>query len=98
MTQFPYPYLDLVQQSQEAFQNAIRTWTRTVRDTVSATGVHTSPTQVDPQRTVDQVFDSAERLLATQRDFARELIQSSAALHQSVAGQGDSGDSPASAA
>ena len=95
MTQPQDQYRELVTQSQEAFQSAVETWTKTVQDTMSSTGVPSSPTQVDPQQVVDQVFEFAERMLAMQRDFTRNLIQSSVALQQSVAKQG-SQDSPAS--
>ncbi len=78
-------YRDLVQQSQQAMQSAVETWTRTVQDTV--TSLPTNPTQVDPGQVVDQVFDFAERMLEMQRDFTKNLLQSSAALSQSVTRQ-----------
>ena len=80
-------YRLLVQHSQEAFQSAVATWTKTVQDSMPSAGVPSSPTQVDPQQVVDQVFEFAERMLAMQRDFTRNLIQSSVALQQSVARQ-----------
>ncbi len=96
MTQPQDQYRELVQQSQEAFQNAVETWTKTVQDTMSSAGVPASPAQVDPQQVVDQVFEFAERMLAMQRDFTRNLIQSSTALQQSVSQQGGQAGSPAS--
>ena len=88
MTQPQDQYRELVQQSQDAFQNAVETWTKTVQDTMSSAGVPTSNNQVDAQQVVDQVFEFAERMLAMQRDFTRNLIQSSVALQQSVSPQG----------
>ena len=85
MTQPQEQYRELVQQSQEAFQNAVETWTKTVQDTMSS--APSAPAQVDPQQVVDQVFEVAERMLAMQRDFTRNLIQSSVALQQSVSRQ-----------
>lgn len=89
MTQPQDQYQELVQQSQEAFKNAVDTWTQTVQDTMSSAGVSASPAQVDPQQVVDQVFEFAESMLTMQRDFTRNLIQSSVALQQSVTRQGD---------
>jgi hypothetical protein len=78
-------YRDLVQQSQQAIQSAVDTWTKTVQDTVTA--LPSNPTQVDPSQVVDQVFDFAERMLEMQRDFTKNLLQNSAAIAQSVARQ-----------
>src|SRR5919112_1204235 len=78
-------YRDLVQQSQQAIQNAVDTWTKTVQDTV--TSLPSNPTQVDPGQVVDQVFDFAERMLEMQRDFTKNLLQNSAAIAQSVSRQ-----------
>ena len=94
MTQPQDQYRELVQQSQEAFQNAVETWTKTVQDTMSSAGAPANPAQVDPQQVVDQVFEFAERMLAMQKDFTRNLIQSSVALQQSVAPQGGQASSP----
>jgi uncharacterized ferritin-like protein (DUF455 family) len=96
MTQPQDQYRELVQQSQQAFQNAVETWTKTVQDTMSSAGVPNTPAQVDPQQVVDQVFEFAERMLAMQRDFTRNLIQSSVALQQSVTGQGGQDSTPSS--
>jgi hypothetical protein len=78
-------YRDLVQQSQQAIQSAVDTWTKTVQDTVTA--LPSNPTQVDPSQVVDQVFDFAERMLEMQRDFTKNLLQSSATIAQNVARQ-----------
>jgi len=85
MTQPQDQYRELVQQSQEAFQGAVETWTKTVRDTMDSAGDLPNRSKVDPEQVVDQVFDFAERMLAMQRDLTRTLIQSSVALQQSVA-------------
>ncbi len=78
-------YRELVQQSQQAIQSAVDTWTKTVQDTVTA--LPSNPTQVDPGQVVDQVFDFAERMLEMQRDFTKNLLQNSASIAQSVARQ-----------
>ena len=94
MTQPQDHYRDLVQQSQEAFQNAVATWTKTVQDTMSSAGVPTSPPQVDPEQVVDQVFEFAERMLAMQKEFTRNLIHSSVSLQQNISQQGGQPSSP----
>ena len=96
MTQSQDQYRELVQQSQDAFQNAVETWTKTVQDTMGGAGVPANPAQVDPQQVVDQVFEFAERMLAMQRDFTRNLIQNSVALQQSITKQAGQDDSQSS--
>ena len=82
------PYQDLVQQSQEAFKNAVDTWTKSVQDTLGSVGVAPNAPQVDPQQIVDQVFEFAEGMLAMQRDLTRSLIQTSLAVQQSQTAKG----------
>ena len=84
MTQPQDQYRELIQQSQEAFKDAVDTWTKTVQETVSSVGVPANSAQVDLQPVADQVFEFAERMLAMQRDFSRNLIQSSVAMHEGV--------------
>ena len=94
MSQPQDQYRELVQQSQEAFQNAVATWTKTVQDTMSSAGVPTTSAQVDPEQVVNQVFEFAERMLAMQKEFTRNLIHSSVALQQNLAQQsGQAGNS-----
>ncbi len=76
-------YTDLVQQSQEAVLQAVDTWTKTVREAFSQ--LPNSPVQVDPNQVVDQLFDFTEKVLEVQRDFAKQLLSTSAAAAQSVA-------------
>lgn len=75
-------YREYVEQNQQAFQNAVESWTKTVEQTVSA--IPTNPAQVDPQQVVDQVFDFAERMLEMQRDFTKNLLANSLALTKNV--------------
>jgi len=83
MTSTPTQYNDLVQQSQEAVLQAVDTWTKTVRDAYAQ--LPNTPGQVDPNQVVDQVFDFTEKVLEVQRDFAKQLITTSAATAESVA-------------
>jgi hypothetical protein len=74
-------YKQAVQQTQDAFQSAIDSWTKTVQQGFGS--VPTAPTQVDPKQVVDQVFDFAEKLLEMQRDLTKNLLQSSQTLGES---------------
>ena len=76
-------FTDLVQQSQEAVMAAVDTWTKTVREALS--GLPSAPGPLDANQVVDQVFDFTEKVLEVQRDFAKQLISSSAAAAESVA-------------
>jgi acetyl-CoA carboxylase carboxyltransferase component len=76
-------YTDLVQQSQEAVLKAVDTWTKTVRQAFE--GQPDTSNHVDPNQVVDQVFDFTEKVLEVQRDFAKQLITSSATAAESVA-------------
>jgi acetyl-CoA carboxylase carboxyltransferase component len=76
-------YNDLVQQSQEAVLQAVDTWTKTVRDAFAH--LPNTPGQLDPNQVIDQVFDFTEKVLEVQRDFAKQLITTSASTAESVA-------------
>jgi hypothetical protein len=65
-------YAELVEQGQEAFRTAIDTWTRTL-----TTAVGQLPALVpgfDAEAAIDRFFDLNEKLLAAQRDFAKQLV------------------------
>lgn len=74
-------YKQSVQQTQDAFQNAVDSWTKTVQQGFGS--VPSAPTQVDPRQVVDQVFDFAEKMLEMQRDLTKNLLQSSQTLGES---------------
>lgn len=74
-------YKQAVQQTQDAFQSAVDSWTKTVQQGFSS--VPTAPNQVDPRQVVDQVFDFAEKMLEMQRDLTKNLLQSSQSLSES---------------
>ena len=76
-------YAEVVQQSQDAVTAAVDAWTRAVKEAFGQ--VPALPTQLDPNQVVDQVFDFAEKMLAVQREFARNLIKTSASIAESVA-------------
>jgi acetyl-CoA carboxylase carboxyltransferase component len=75
-------YSALMQQGQEAVRDAVDSWTRAVKD--AATQFPAVPAAYDAEKVIDQVFDFAEKLLEVQRDFAKNLIKSSASAMESV--------------
>jgi acetyl-CoA carboxylase carboxyltransferase component len=75
-------YSALMQQGQEAVRDAVDSWTQAVKDAV--TQVPAIPAAYDADKVIDQVFDFAEKLLEVQRDFAKNLIKSSASAVESV--------------
>jgi hypothetical protein len=75
-------YADFVKQSQEAVLTAVDTWTRTVQDALGQ--LPTLPAKVDPDAVIDQVYDFAGKLLAAQRDFARNLVHTSVTVAETI--------------
>lgn len=75
----------LARQSQEAVVSAVDSWTRTVQQAVSQMSAPTA--QADPNQVIDQVFDFAKKMLEMQRDFAKNLVQSSTSAVESAARQ-----------
>jgi hypothetical protein len=69
-------YTQVVQQSQEAVLAAVDSWTRTVQDAAGRLPV--TPSGADPTKVIDQVFDFAGKMLEMQRDFAKNLVKTSA--------------------
>ena len=63
-------------------QTAVDTWTRAVQDAFGK--LSTGSTQADPSQVIDQVFDFATKLLAVQRDFAKNLVKSSSVAGEAV--------------
>jgi hypothetical protein len=96
MTNLQEPFLDAMRQSQQAVLSAVETWTRTMQQTFGQATSSGAPTvaSVDPNEIVDQVFDFAEKLLASQREFAKNLMAASAAATEAAQrqlGEGDEG-------
>jgi acetyl-CoA carboxylase carboxyltransferase component len=75
-------YSALMQQGQEAVRDAVDSWTQAVKD--AATQFPAVPAAYDADKVIDQVFDFAEKLLEVQREFAKNLIKSSASAMESV--------------
>jgi len=71
-------YTEIVQQSQEAVIAAADSWNRTVQDAFGQFA--TAPAKLDANQVIDQVFDFTEKVLATQRDLAKNLVKVSATV------------------
>jgi hypothetical protein len=75
-------YTDYVKQGQDAVLNAVDTWTKTVQDAFGQ--LPAVPAQVDPDQVIDQVYDFAAKLLAAQRDFAKNLVHTTATVAETI--------------
>jgi hypothetical protein len=82
--------LNTVRKSQEAVIDAIRTWSETIQSitpklpSVPVPGADKLP---KPEEVVASAYDFAEKLLASQRKFAEEVVKATASL---TPGAGDS--------
>jgi hypothetical protein len=85
MTSIQEPFLDAMRQSQQAALSAFESWTKTVQQTFGQATSGTPGTgTVDPNEVVDQVFDFAEKMLETQRQFAKNLMSASVQAAEAV--------------
>ncbi len=78
-TQAEKQFLDAVRESQRAIVDAVGAWAKSV-ESLSAVypPVPELPEPPTPAQVVDNAFDFAEKLLATQREFARNLLAAAA--------------------
>jgi acetyl-CoA carboxylase carboxyltransferase component len=76
MTSLQEQYIQAMKQSQEAVLSAVDSWAKTVQQSFGQ-----APTaavgSVDPYQIIDEVFTFAEKLLETQRQFAKSLVAAS---------------------
>jgi len=75
-------YTEIVKQSQDAVLTAVDAWTKTVQDAFGQ--LPAAQSTVDPNEVIDQVFDFAAKLLAAQREFAKNLVHTSASVAETV--------------
>ena len=72
-------FLDAVRESQQAVVDAVAAWSQTVQGfsaTIPPTpGSDQLPT---PEEVIDNTFDIVEKLVASQREFARNLVAAAA--------------------
>lgn len=75
-------YTEMVKQSQDAVLTAVDTWTRTVQDAFAQ--LPTASSRVAPDQVIDQVYDFAGKVLDMQRDFAKNVLHSTATVTDSL--------------
>ena len=66
-------FAQVARQGQEAITTAMRTWTENVQSMIEG-GNPAQSGLPSPQQVVDNVFDFAEQLLASQREFATRVL------------------------
>jgi hypothetical protein len=75
-------YTQFFQQGQDAVRNSVETWTNTVK--TAAAQVPALVSQFDAAAAVDRYFDLNEKVLEAQRDFAKQLLATGAAVAATV--------------
>lgn len=69
-------FIDAVRQSQQAVLDAVAAWTKAVEEIApplpTVAGLENLP---KPEVVIDNAYDFAQKLLDTQREFARNFIQ-----------------------
>jgi len=75
-------YTQFFQQGQDAVRNSVETWTHTVK--TAAAQVPALASQFDAAAAVDRYFDLNEKVLEAQRDFAKQLLATGAAVAATV--------------
>ena len=75
-------YTQFFQQGHDAVRNSLETWTNTVK--TAAAQVPALASQFDAAAAVDRYFDLNEKVLEAQRDFAKQLLATGAAVAASV--------------
>jgi len=79
-------FLTAVRKSQDAVVDAIKTWAETVQSVVPAMPAVPAPSMPDgvqvakPEEVVAGAYDFAEQLLASQRQFAENLLKATSPL------------------
>ena len=75
-------YNQFFQQGQDAFRTTVETWTNTVKTVAGQ--VPALAAQFDAAAAVDRYFDLNEKVLEAQRDFAKRVLATGAAVAASV--------------
>jgi hypothetical protein len=71
-------YTQFFQQGQDALRTTVETWTNTVKTVAGQ--VPTFAPQFDAEAAIDRYFDLNEKVLEAQRDFAKRLLATGAAV------------------
>ena len=66
-------FTQVARQGQDAIATAMRTWTESVQSMLGS-GTSAQSGLPSPQQVLDNVFDFAEQLLASQREFAKHVL------------------------
>lgn len=85
-------FIALAQQTQQAVLNAVESWTRTVQQAVGQTPMSAGGANVE--QVIDQVFDFAVKMLEMQRDFAKNLVHTTASTTQAFTPQSATDETP----
>jgi hypothetical protein len=75
-------YNQFFQQGQEALRTSVETWTNTVKTVAGQ--VPALAAQFDAAAAVDRYFDLNEKVLEAQRDFAKRVLATGAAVAATV--------------
>ena len=75
-------YTQFFQQGQEALRNTVETWTATVK-TVAGQVPALAP-QFDAEAAIDRFYDLNEKVLEAQRDLAKRVLATGAAVAATV--------------
>lgn len=73
MTATQDQFTQVAREGQEAITTAMRTWTENV-ESMMGSGTPAQSGLPSPQQVLDNVFDFAEQLLASQREFATRVL------------------------
>ena len=82
MTAIPEEYTEIIKQSQQAMLSAVEAWAKNVQDAFGK--LPAVPQPVDPEQVIDQVFDFAQKLLAAQREVAKNLVHTSTQAAETI--------------
>ena len=75
-------YTQFFTQGQDAVRTTVETWTNTVK--AAAGQVPALASQFDAEAAIDQYYDLNEKVLEAQRDFAKRLLATGAAVAATV--------------
>jgi hypothetical protein len=76
------PFTQFFTQGQDAVRTTVENWTNTVK--AAAGQVPALASQFDAEAAVDQYYDLNEKVLEAQRDFAKRLLATGAAVAATV--------------
>jgi hypothetical protein len=79
-------FLAAIRESQQAVVDAVGAWAQTVQGITSAAPPIPGAEQLpDPQLVIDKTFDLVDKLVASQREFAHNLVSAASPATKSTA-------------